>query len=282
MQDLSNAKPTETVPTSVAANSKPETSNNPDQPISQLIESGEKHDRAYFAKRIEKAALTLYRSAQTVAEILLEAKVALPPDEFQEFINKDCQLDYSVVCKFIKMASSFRLTDPANKLWLPDAWTLRYEIMMMKEETFRAGVKKGVIKPDCKLEDLVQLRERLEGKKTKKGGKAKGDLKPKANDSPKSESASEESSEKAPSPESTPRTAPKETASIPPLPKKAAAMAGTTTDRNSRIVVVLSQEVVQRNKAEVDALKRDLHQLLAKYPFLGGIEVQENALGLAA
>jgi hypothetical protein len=283
MNDLRDTKNAETVPTSVAGNSKPETSNDPDQPVVELILSGEKHDRAYFAKRIEKATLTFYRSAQAVSEILLQAKVTLSPEEFIKFINEDVQLDYTVVCKFVKMAANFRLNDPANKLWLPTSWTLRYEIMNMEETTFRAGIQAGVITPDCKLADLVQLRERLEGKKTKKGGKGKGDSET-ANAS-KSEAASAGPSEKNPSQETAARTAPKDTASIPPLPKKTV-MAETSADRiadkSSRIVLVLSPEIIERNKAEVVALKTDLLQLVAKYPFLGGVDFPEKAIALAA
>lgn len=43
---------------------------------------------------------------------------------------------------FIKMAADYRLNDPANDPILPEAWTARYEIMLMKESTFRMGVAK--------------------------------------------------------------------------------------------------------------------------------------------
>jgi hypothetical protein len=99
-----------------------------------------KKDRAYFASKIETAAVQFYRSAKFLADILLEARLVLSPEEFEKFISEDCKFDYSFVCKLIKMAADYRLNDPANEELLPEAWTVRYEIMLMKEDTFRMGV----------------------------------------------------------------------------------------------------------------------------------------------
>jgi hypothetical protein len=62
------------------------------------------------------------------------------------------------------------LNDEANQELLPEAFSTRHEIMLMKESTFRLGVMQGVIHKNCKLQDVRKLRERVEGKKAKTSG----------------------------------------------------------------------------------------------------------------
>lgn len=251
-----------------------------------LATSGPKKDRAFFAKEIQKATFVFYRSTKAVADLLLDARLTLSPDEFQKFVNEDCQFDSSLVYKFIKMAADYRLNDPANELLLPEAWTVRYEIMQMKEETFRIGVKKGIINADCKLADLKALREKMEEPKRKK---ASANTKTKGKDSAGAATAEATKPTPAAVKAEGPETQLKKAAVKAPVNNPglrvvdngAAANAGsptaTTAPAKGRIALVVSQGILDLHKADLDGLMASIEALVKDYEFIGGVGLEVAA-----
>jgi hypothetical protein len=59
-------------------------------------------------------------------------------------------------------------------------------------------------------------------------------------------------------------------------PVSAEAPAGTTT-RNCRIVLVIPPDVEEAHQDQVRALRGELQRLVAKYPFIQGIDMAEAA-----
>ncbi len=249
---------------------------------------GPRKDRAYFSRAIQTASITMYRSAKAVSDVLFDARMALPPEEFKAFIEEDCPFDYSLVCKFIKMAADHRLNNPANEAMLPEAWTARYEIMQMKEATFRMGVKSGIIKADCKLADLKKLREQIEGKngkkdKDKKSAKAKLSASPATPEAPKPTSANDstppsedlktqKAAVKAPVNTSALRATDNATAA-----ETAKATATAMAPAKGRIAIVLSKRVAEQHKVGLDRLKQGIEALVKEYDFIGAVEVEVAA-----
>ena len=114
----------------------------------EAVMPGPKKDLDYFRREGEKVVIGWYRSKAKLADFILDARINLSPDDFNMLIS-ELQFDYSTVCKLIKQAADYRLNDPKNQALIPEKWTLRHEIMMMKEETFRIGVTKGIIHSGC-------------------------------------------------------------------------------------------------------------------------------------
>jgi hypothetical protein len=246
-----------------------------------------KKDRAYFSTAIQTATIAFYRSGRAVADLLLEARLTLSPEEFQKFINEDCQFDSSLVYKFCKMAADFRLNDPANEALLPEAWTTRYEIMLMKESTFRIGVTTGIIHPDCKLDDLKKLREQIEGTKAK-GGKGDGKKKAATKATPKAVAKDApvvadvqpdsptlpEAAEVRPVAQQAPLKAPVNSSVM----KGVGTSTGVATaPEKGRIAIVLSRDVADRYSEQVEDLKNRIEELVKNFAFVGTVQVEVAA-----
>lgn len=284
--NTSDAPLTGSMPISMAVQPKPttETSDAASTP----------KDLEYFRREFEKATLAFYRSTRKVADLLLDARITLSPEDFKQLTEHELQFDYSTVCKLIKSASNFRLNDPKNQSLLPEAWTLRYEIMIMDEATFRVGVTKGIIHPNCTLADLKKLREQLETPKRKK---ASAKAKPKGKDStaattaeaPKPTPASakdeesephvEEASVKAPVSNSALFLPPNSTAESAAAVAAAPAMAPATAavPAKGRIAIVVTQEMSVQHKADLDGLMARIEALVKDYDFIGSVALEVAA-----
>lgn len=253
--------------------------------------TGPKKDRAYFSRAIEKATIAFYRSGKAVADLLLEARLNLSPEDFKAFIKEDCQFDSSLVYKFIKMAADYRLNDPAHDAILPEAWTARYEIMLMKESTFRMGLKSGIIKAECKLADLKKLREQVEGRKDKKAkGKKSTKGKPSAAPATPAQQKPTSANDSTP-PWEEPQPQLVKAAVKPPVNNSALRVAenvsaapatatGTGTamaPAKGRIAIVLGKAVAEQHKADLDRLKKGIEALVKEYEFIGVVELEVAA-----
>jgi hypothetical protein len=289
MIDNLNATPTEAMPILAV--------NFTEQPTNQAIDEAattetttvrapkQKKDRAYFRTAIGTATIAFYRSAKAVSDVLLEARLNLSPEEFQDFINEDCQFDSSFVYKLLKMAADYRLNDPANELLLPEAWTARYEIMLMKESTFRIGVTKGIIHAGCTLADLKKLREQVEGTKSKAKKKAagKGTAKVITKAPPVvAKDKTDGSTLTAPvvaEPEASEAVikAPVNTSNLRVAEKKAVKPEGVKVATKGRIAIILSREVAEENKVQVDHLKELLGRLVKNFVFIESVEIEVAA-----
>ncbi len=249
-----------------------------------------KKDRAYFSREMQNATFVFYRSAKVVADLLLDARLTLSPDEFLQFINEDCQFDSSLVYKFIKMAADFRLNDPLNQLLLPEAWTLRYEIMMMKESTFRIGVTKGIINPECKLDDLKSLRTQLEGEsKRKTDRKAKTatvkaptsgmslvqepHIVPEVSTAHKGNGAATHTEDIKP--KTTDAVIARSEGNV--ASRVVEAKVNAPAPARSHLSIVISRELTARHGEDVRTLTEELKSLMEKYPFVGIVELKVAA-----
>jgi hypothetical protein len=285
MENVQHTPITGSMPISMAVQPKPTTET--------TASSSTEKNLDYFRCEFDKATLTLYRSTKKVADLLLDARIALSPDDFQALIG-ELQFDYSTVCKLIKSASNFRLNDPKNQALLPESWTVRYEIMMMKEETFRSGVKKGIIHPNCTLADLKKLREQLEAPKRKRGSAT---AKPKGKDStaataetPKATQVATKADEPEPDLKKAAVKAPvnnpglrvveiaaaADVASASPT-ATATATAMATTTAMGHIAIVLSKELAEQHVADLDRLMASIEAVVKDYDFIGGVGVQVTA-----
>jgi hypothetical protein len=272
-------------------------------PISMAVDStlptapavaatGTVKDLDYFRREFGKAILTFYRSTKKVADLLLEARITLSPEEFKQLTTDELQFDYSTVCKLIKSAADFRLNDPKNQPYLPESWTVRYEIMMMKEATFRIGVQKGIIKPNCTLADLKALRERMEEPKRKKGN-----AKPKGKN-PTAATTAEATkptpaADKAESPEPQVKKAavkapvnnpglrvdttstPGPDTSIVAATATAAAMAPTPA--KGYIKIVLPKEVADQHEQDLVRIVDEIQAVVKRYDFITGVGLEVTA-----
>ena len=248
-----------------------------------------KKDRGYYQSQIKLRWNQAHKAIMAVCHLIVDARINLEADEWKAFVEEDCPFDYSVLQKFMNMASHPGLNDPANEKHLPNSWTALYEIMQMKESTFRIGVQKGIINPGCKLADLKNLREKLETPKRKKASAA---AKPKGKDStaattveaPKATPATAKA--EGPEPQAK-KAAVKAPVNNPGLrvventsaaePANATATATATAPAKGRIAIVLSKELAEQHKADLDRLKADIESLLKAYDFIGGVGLEVAA-----
>lgn len=212
---------------------------------------------AYYRDRMREAAFTLYKSGKILADLLYDARLHLSAKEWEELIQ-DCPLEYSVICKLLKMASNLRLNDLQNERLLPEAWTLRFEIMQMEEATFRRGIDAGIISPTCTLTDLKKLRRET-------GELASPKRVPRQKAAPVV-AALEQNSKSAITPVSDTDVV----ATTDPTP------IGYDFTVGDRVTVVVSQQTADAKRSEIDALSREIAQVVERYPFVGSVLVTER------
>jgi len=237
---------------------------------------GQKKDLDYFTRKVTKAIIVQYRSTKALGDVFIEARMALSPEDFQKLV-KESQISYSFFCKIMKQASDYKLNDPANDPILPEAFSSRHEIMLMKDSTFRIGVQQGIIHPNCTLADLKKLREQMETPKRKK---ATAKAKAKGKDSTAAAAKDEEPKKaavKAPVNNTGLRlaadTAAAESANT-GTTATATAPATATTTAMGRIAIVVSQGVLDQHKADLDRLMASIEALVKDYDFIGGVEME--------
>lgn len=279
MNNLETNQNTGSMPISMAVAPKPST-----EPA--VAATGTVKDIDYFRSEFGKATLAFYRSTRKVADLLLEARITLSPEDFLE-LTKELQFDYSTVCKLIKSAANFRLNDPKNQPYLPESWTVRYEIMMMEEATFRIGVTKGIIHPNCTLADLKKLREQLEPPKRKKAS-PKAKAKPKDSTQTEKPEAPKPTTAKAETPEPQVEKAavkgPINTSGLPVDAKASTGEAATATatamapaPAKGYIKIVLPKEVANQHERDLVRIVDEIQAVVKQYDFIGGVGLEVAA-----
>lgn len=249
---------------------------------------GFKKDLAYFQREVGTVTLAFWRSSKLLADVIIDARLALSPEEFKQLIAES-QFDYTFVCKLVRQGSDYRLNDPDNEPILPEAFSSRHEIMLMNESTFRIGVTKNIINKNCKLEDLRKLREQMEGKKSKK-------TTPKKTATPSPRSSAVETTQDASSP--VPNVEVNEpdadvptgivavvkgtvnTSALRVIEKPATttqAVMPVTAPEKCRIKIVLSREVADEHQHDVDSLKLGIDKLITMYSFITAVDIEVAA-----
>ncbi len=286
--NTSTANHAPTIPMGSAHNLSNSAAKKASVPQESTAKLATKKDLDHFKRELSDANLAFWRSTKFLADILIDARLSLSPEEFQQLIE-EAQLDYSFVCKVIKQGSDFRLNDPANEGILPEAFSARHEIMLMKESTFRLGVKSGIINADCKLADLRKLREQVEGKKPKanKSVKTKLSDEPATDVAPKATPANDSTppwDEPQPQVEEAAAQAPVNTSAlrvpqsnVATGPSTATATAADTAPAKGRIAIVVGKVVAKQHKADVDRLKKGIEALVKDYDFIGAVELEVAA-----
>jgi hypothetical protein len=248
--------------------------------------TGTVKDFDYFRREFGKVILTFYRSTKKVADLLLEARITLSPEEFKQLVTDELQFEYSTVCKLIKSAADFRLNDPKNQPYLPESWTVRYEIMMMEEATFRIGVTKGIIHPNCKLADIKALREKMDEPKRKKASakaKAKGEDSTATAETPKatptakaeeSEPPAKKAAVKAPVNNTGLRVVESSSAAE---PATATATAMAPPPAMGYIKIVLPREVADQHEQDLVRIVDEIQAVVKRYEFIGGVGLEVAA-----
>ncbi len=278
--------------------------NTESRPISMVLDSklssetaasfpGLKKDIDYFKRELNKANLAFWRSTKFLADTLVEARLTLSPDEFQEVIG-EAQLDYSFVCKVLKQGADFRLNDPANDGILPEAFSTRHEIMLMKETTFRHGVSKGIIHANCTLADLKKFRAQMEtpirksaNPKTKVKGKASTATATAEVPKPMPTPVTPGAKETVPQVEKVVLNQPVNTLAVRTVENASTderfaigpgtATAKTVAAAKGRIAIVLPIEIVNQHKAAVDRLKEGIEALAKECDFISVVELEVAA-----
>jgi len=251
--------------------------------------TGTAKDLDYFRREFQKTTLAFYRSTRKVADLLLEARITLSPEEFKQLTTDELQFDYSTVCKLIKSAADFRLNDPKNQPYLPESWTVRYEIMMMKEATFRIGVQKGIIKPNCTLADLKALREKMEEPKRKKASgtaktKGKNSTAAASAETPKATAAAAKAEESEPPAKKAAVKAPVNNTGLrvdakasSGEPATATATAMAPAPAKGYIKIVLPKEVADQHEQDLVRMVDQIQAVVKHYEFIGGVGLEVAA-----
>lgn len=243
-------------------------------------------NRAYYKAQISLRWNQAYKAILSVCHLIVDARINLSPEDWKAFVQEDCPFDYSVLQKFMSMASHPALNNPDNEQYLPHSWTALYEICQMKEQTFRHGIQQGIIHPNCTLADLKKLRKLDPPKRkpaTKRAQTGSSVANRKSEPEPtwtatKAEtrtSASASAAVKAPVNtlglhvvESTP-TSGCDTANQCTPEIEAAPIISS-----GRILIVLTKALVDRDEKAIQRLKSDIEALVSKYAFIGGVELE--------
>jgi hypothetical protein len=241
----------------------------PNSVASTTATPGLKKDLAYFRREVSTVTLAFWRSSKLLADVLIDARLALSPEDFMQLIS-EAQFDYSFVCKLIRQGSDYRMNDPDNDPILPEAFSSRHEIMLMSESTFRIGLTKGIIHKNCKLEDLRKLREQMDGKKK---ATKKTEQKRTAPAATTTKVMAEEKSNVTEITQAKLASVRAESKVPLQMPKKPVEFLA----EKSRIVVYLAPETAEKNRDQIAALKEDLGRFVAKYPFIESVEMADAA-----
>jgi hypothetical protein len=257
-----------------------------------------KKDRGYYQAQITLRWNQAHKAIMAVCHLIVDARLNLDADEWKAFVEEDCTFDYSQLQKFMNMASHPGLNDPANEKHLPNSWTALYEIMQMKEATFRIGVQKGIIHPGCTLADLKKLRGQMEAPKRKKAtAKAKaGDKKATATtttEAPNSTTAPAKAEEPESSVQKAGVKAPVNNPGLRVVDNNAAAASNkaavtamatapalapaTAAAPMGRIAIVVSQAIQDQHQADLDDLIEAIKAVVKDYDFIGGVELEVAA-----
>ena len=94
-----------------------------------------------------------------IGTLLNDAKLALTAVEFATLTKKDLPFDYSVIRKFMAIAASPRICDPANRPFLPPSWNTLYEISQMSDLSFQEFKAKNLLTPKVQWKQVKAHRD---------------------------------------------------------------------------------------------------------------------------
>jgi hypothetical protein len=106
-------------------------------------------DRQYYIQAVNLRWNKTLDGILEIGALLNEAKRRLDKEDFSLLTKVDLSFDYSVIRKFMRLASSSRITDPANRGILPPSWNTLYEIALMSDKAFRKAMELKIITPKC-------------------------------------------------------------------------------------------------------------------------------------
>jgi len=109
----------------------------------------QRQQRSYYITEINARWNKSLDGIIGIGKLLLDAEKTLDKQEYIRLTKKDLPFSYSVLRKFIRLASCSRITNPANRSILPHSWNTLYEISQMSATCFETAKKQGIITPKC-------------------------------------------------------------------------------------------------------------------------------------
>lgn len=124
-----------------------------------------------WAQRINAAWRKSHESIFEAGRLLIAAKGALPHGEWAAMCERDLLFQPRTAQRIMAVAADPRLLNTTHASHLPQSWTTLYELTRLDDEQFRAGIEKGIIRPDMERKDIttVAKRERRERRERELG-----------------------------------------------------------------------------------------------------------------
>ncbi len=127
----------------------------------------QKQQRSYYVTEINARWNKSLDGIIGIGTLLLDAEKTLDKQEYIRLTRKDLPFTYSVLRKFMRLASCSRITDPANRSILPHSWNTLYEISQMAAASFEKAKALKIITPKCQWRVIKAHRDKFEPKHRK-------------------------------------------------------------------------------------------------------------------
>jgi phage N-6-adenine-methyltransferase len=110
-----------------------------------------------WAERITAAWNKSREAIFEVGQLLLAAKDELPHGSFEDMVESKLPFGSRTARRLMSIARDVRLSDRTHGSVLPTSWRTLYELTKLSDETFEAGINRGIIRPDMERKDLRNL-----------------------------------------------------------------------------------------------------------------------------
>jgi hypothetical protein len=124
-----------------------------------------KDQRTQFAGQIAAAWRSSLEGIFEAGRLLVAAKEGpekLPHGEFTKMIEHDLPFGERTAQRLMAIARDRRLTNPTHASLLPNSWMTLYELSLLSDADFEAGVMHGLVKPDMARDDVLEIAEYAE------------------------------------------------------------------------------------------------------------------------
>ena len=127
----------------------------------------QKQQRSYYVTEINARWNKSLDGIIGIGTLLLDAEKQLDKVSFNLLTKVELPFTYSVLRKFMRLASCSRITNPANRSILPHSWNTLYEISQMSAASFEKAKALKIITPTCHWKAIKAHRDKFEPKHRK-------------------------------------------------------------------------------------------------------------------
>jgi hypothetical protein len=113
-------------------------------------------NRTFYSQRIPDTWEQGITTARTFGFTLLGSRIALPADEWRQFVLNDCPFDLTVACRFLKIVQGQQI--PGAEVCGPYSF---YDVIRLEEPLFRFGVDHALVTTACTPEELSALKKQF-------------------------------------------------------------------------------------------------------------------------